>query len=160
MAQHPREKLLCRCKLIRLLFTITSKLNALYRNHDVLRYFIFGGVNTVLTWISFSGLTLFGVHYLVSNSLAWIQGILVSFAFNLKYVFKSGYQHRRFCQFVGSNIFSFFLSTSVLALLIDGLNISSIIASLIAIPVVVVANFVLYKHVVFKQIRLTEQSQL
>lgn len=130
--------------------TLKSKVLALYHNQEALRYLIFGGLNTFLTWLVFSGLILLGAHYLIANSLAWIVGILVSFTFNLKFVFKSDYQHKRFLQFVGSNIFSFFLSSAVLALLIDGLGVPPIIASIIAIPVVVVANFILFKYVVFK----------
>lgn len=120
-------------------------------NKDYTRYLIFGGLNTGLTFIIFSGLILLGLHYLLANSLAWIVGIIVSFIFNSRFVFKKSYNHKRFLKFISSNIFSFCLSNFILFLLIDIFLLHPILSSVIAIPFVVVINYSILKLFIFNK---------
>jgi putative flippase GtrA len=114
------------------------------------RFLISGCFNTALTFVIYCTGILLGINYLIANSIAWIVGIIVSFSLNSKFVFQKTYSHRRFISFALSNVFALLLSMALLSLIIRIGSVNPILASVITIPIVVVANFLTAKYVVFR----------
>ena len=129
--------------------TLANQIRA-HGDKDYVRFVISGGFNTLLTFLLYSAGILLGLHYALANALAWAVGVAVSFSLNSRFVFRKAYTHKRFLTFVVSNTFSLFLSMAILSVLIKVYSQDPILASVIAIPIVVAVNFFTVKRIVFR----------
>lgn len=127
---------------------------------EAVRYLIFGALNVVITWVSYSLLVVLGTDLNVSNILSWIIGVLVAFVCNKFWVFRSKSTEgktlgREFVSFIGGRIFTgivAFVGFPILYALgldqsfmgVDGLP-AKILTSVIEIAL----NFVISKYLVF-----------
>ena len=121
-----------------------------YADPRFVKFIFFGGLNTLLCFVIYCFGIKLGFNYVAANSLSWIIGVLVAFMLNKTYIFKSRYQHKKLLLFVGSNVLSLIISLAMLSILIKCFHVNTILASIISIPCVVAANFLAFKHVIFK----------
>ncbi len=64
--------------------------NLFYGKHgEAIRYIFFGGLNVVVTWVSYAVLVLIGVAPTISNATSWVIGVTFAFVVNKLYVFNS-----------------------------------------------------------------------
>ncbi len=64
--------------------------NLFYGKHgEAIRYIFFGGLNVVVTWVSYAVLVLIGVAPTISNAASWVIGVTFAFVVNKLYVFNS-----------------------------------------------------------------------
>lgn len=122
----------------------------IHKDKDYVKYFFSGLFNTALTFAIYSSIIFAKFSYLTANSVAWIVGIAVSFTINSKFVFKKTYSKKRLISFVFVNIFSFFVSTTLLFIMVGINGVNPIMASIIAIPIIMIINFCLLKFAIFK----------
>ena len=114
------------------------------------RFVIFGCFNTALTFIIYATGVMIGTNYLVANIFAWSIGVVVSFSLNSRFTFRKTYAHQRLITFALSNVLGLLLSATMLSLLVRIVALNPVLASLFTIPVVVTANFLAAKYVVFR----------
>ena len=117
---------------------------------EYVRFVSFGCLNTLFCFLIYYSGIMLGLNYALANSIAWIAGVLVAFFLNSTFVFRKRYEHRRLLSFVGWNVLSLIVSTAVLSVLIKIFNVDPIMASVVAIPVVVAANYLTAKFIIFK----------
>lgn len=122
-----------------------------FGERDYARFVLFGSLNTGMNFVLYSLCIVLGFNYMIANAISWVAGVTVSFLFNMRYVFKKIYQHKRLFLFAISNIVSLLVSMAMLSVLIKGLLMNPIAAAVIATPVVVIVNFTTSKFIVFSR---------
>lgn len=124
---------------------------------ETIRYLLMGVVTSAVNLSVFFLMTEWlGINYLLSNITAWVMTVLVGFVGNKKYVFKTPYGSRRavlseFLKFGYGRVFSFFVDTALLWLLVSVCGFDSAIIKLVNSVVVVLLNYVISKRWVFKK---------
>ena len=116
------------------------------------KFGIIGVSNTLMALIVYYVFVLIGVHYLLSNTIAFVVSVLNAYYWNRKYVFKDN-QSSKMAQLVRIYIsygFTFTLSTVLLFLMVDIIGISQLFAPIINLCITVPLNFLLNKFWVFK----------
>ena len=131
---------------------------------QIFRYCIVGGLASIFQIGIFNILTnIFDVHYIVSNTIGFIVGILVNFLLSRKWVFNDNKKiiSTSFIIFTIIGVIGVLLSNFILYILIDmeiltkilkalDLKLIKSIAQLIAIFIVLFWNFGARKILVFK----------
>lgn len=131
---------------------------------EIILYLIFGVLTTVVNWVIYFPLTnLLGVNHHLANVIAWIAAVAFAFFTNRKIVFESGKTEKKeialeAAKFVAGRLFSLGLEEVILLVGIDLLGINQNIVKIVGQIVVIVANYVISKLVVFKKER-TEAEQ-
>lgn len=118
------------------------------------RFLFFGALNTGITFLVFSGLVFFGLHYAIANILAWCIGVLLSFFFNARFVFNAQANVFSFFKFVFSNIFSISLNLLFLFIAVDIFKFDPIISSIFSIPLIAISNYILFRFIAFKKLTI------
>lgn len=122
----------------------------------ILLYLIFGGLTTMVNMAAYFGLTrLVGVQYLAANAGAWLTAVLFAYASNRAYVFTSGGQGLVFLvkeclSFMGCRIFSGFIDTGIVLVMIDLLHFQDLVVKIAANTAVVIVNYFFSKWIVFR----------
>lgn len=103
-----------------------------------------------------------GAQYLDSNLLAWVVGVLFAFVTNKLFVFESksfapSVAAKELAGFVGARVFSFFVETLGLFLMVTVLNWNDYVAKIIVGIIVVIINYVFSKLLIFKK-KKSEQT--
>lgn len=120
-----------------------------FRSSRFLRYLIAGGINTALCFAVFTLLIVAGVGFAVANSIAWLIGVLFSFFLSCKYVYYRPFRIRLLRSFFLSNLGALILSNVLLATFVNVLGVNAILAWLVTVPLVVIANYWFTKSFVF-----------
>lgn len=141
-----------------------SKLKDLYTKYkEMILYLIFGVLTTALNYIVYFIFAVpLGVHYEISNCIAWVAGVIFAFFTNRSIVFNSqakGIKKKLIeaAEFVAARLFSLVAEMLILWLLIDVLPLcpdekwNSLIAKFIGAVVVVILNYIASKFVIFKK---------
>lgn len=136
---------------------IKQSLLPLYRKYgEVLRYLISGVLTTA---VSFGTYTLFtrgaGLSYYKANVISWICAVLFAYVINKAYVFQS---KKKGAGAVGAQMAGFFLSRLlslglemlVLYIMVSMADINDLIAKVCAQVIVVIANYLLSKLLIFR----------
>lgn len=124
---------------------------------EVISYLFFGGMTTVVNFVVFFiTRNLFGWNLVISNTLSWVFSVLFAFATNKKWVFKSTSTNmQQFLAELGKFFFyrivSFGIDMGCMLLFIDGLNMGEFWAKLITQIIIVIANYVFSKFLIFTQ---------
>lgn len=138
-----------------------SKIKALYNKHkEVILYLIFGGLTTVLNYIVYFIFVSFGIHYEISNCIAWVAGVTFAYLTNRSIVFESQAEGAKkkiieAVEFVLARVFSLLAEMLLLYLFIDIITLhpdkqwNELIAKLIGAVVVVILNYIASKFVIF-----------
>jgi putative flippase GtrA len=106
------------------------------------RFLLGGGINTAVTYVLFLVLSSF-VHHAVAYSIVYLIGIGLSYAINVRWVFRSHSSARTVVAYPMIYGVQYVYGLAVLSLLIDRLALSSDIAMLIVIGTSVPLTFVL-----------------
>lgn len=119
---------------------------------QVIKFIIVGSLNTTLSYILFFVLIhFFNLYYPVSLFFAYCFGIVHSYIWNKLWTFKSTKKKRtEIVKFVLVNVVTYFTNLFILYILIDVLRNSPEISQMIALVIVVVINFLGFKHWAFK----------
>ncbi|AOF49002.1 putative teichoic acid glycosylation protein [Tetragenococcus halophilus subsp. halophilus] len=124
---------------------------------EIIAYLFFGGMTTVVNFITFFlARRLFGWNLVISNTLSWIFSVLFAFATNKRWVFKSQTTSMRqffseLSKFFFYRIVSFGIDMGCMLLFVDSLNMKEFWAKLITQIIIVVANYVFSKFFIFTQ---------
>jgi len=117
-----------------------------------IRFGIVGVSNTLIALTIYYILLLIGVHYILSNVIAFAISVQNAYYWNRKYVFKQvkgSKKGRQLARVYVSYGFTFLLSTGLLFLMVDVLGISELIAPLINLCITIPLNFLLNKFWAF-----------
>lgn len=135
------------------MMTIKELIIFLYRRfRNLILYGIIGSCTATLDFLIFTGLTQFAaIHYIVANVISCGTGILCSFLLNRKYNFKvTDHTIRRMIIFFSVGIFGLFLSSVILHICIDELQLNELWSKVLSIVIVVIIQFLLNKYVSFR----------
>lgn len=122
-----------------------------------MKFSIVGLSNTFISYAVYALLTYIGVPYLISSIISFIVGVLNSFFWNNRYVFKKQDDEKRnlfealfktFLAYAGTGLI---LSNILLVLFIEVLNVSKYIAPFFSLVFTVPSNFLLNKFWTFKE---------
>lgn len=132
-----------------------EKIVNLYRkNKEIINYLIFGVLTTLVNIIVFT-LCADQIHiqYLISNVIAWVASVLFAYVTNRKWVFDSHSNSigKEMGKFFSSRLATLGLDMIVMWLLVDLLTTNNVFAKVVANVLVVVANYILSKLIVFKK---------
>ncbi|MBM6879730.1 GtrA family protein [[Clostridium] spiroforme] len=125
----------------------------LLKYKEIIMYLIFGVLTTVVNiavyYIMANSLQ---IHYLISNIVAWFLSVLFAYVTNRKYVFESKSEQiiKEMTSFFGARLATGAMDM-VLMWLFVGLHIlPDFAAKVITNVIVIIANYILSKLVVFK----------
>lgn len=117
--------------------------------HQLLRFLLVGGLNTLFSYAIYAGLIFLGAHFSLANLAALVLGILFSFKTQGRLVFRNPDN-----RLIGR----FFLAWSLIYLATIGviglgirLGLSSYIAGLAALPFSTVLSYGAQKYFVFRR---------
>lgn len=121
-----------------------------------IKFGIVGAINTVLSYaIYFIGIKI-GVHYLIAQGLAFLITVFISYMLNGHFVFnKEGGSQFSFKDlfkvYVSYSFTSLFLSSALLFVEVDFLNIPAEIGPIINLVITIPINFILNKFWAYKK---------
>lgn len=143
-------------KLKNLNFKVIKGLYFEYK--EVISYLIFGGLSTIVNFISyFIFARIIGIDEVVSSGLSWFCAVLFAYITNKLFVFESKTNSKK--DFL-KEIFSFFscrvlsgilCDVGTFALMINVLGINDIIAKIVTQIMVIILNYVFSKLIIFKK---------
>lgn len=119
----------------------------------LMKYALTGVLNTVLDYAIFGLLNaVFGVHYLIAQTISYAVATINSYLVNRSWTFRSSEPGRKgeWLRFLTVNLFTFGISTAVLAVFHGGLGWNTLIAKGIAVVVATGAGFAANKYWVFR----------
>lgn len=128
---------------------------------EIINYLIFGALTTAVNWIAFQLVnTVFLQHWSIANVIAWVIAVLFAYITNRKYVFHSESRRvlRELYLFVQFRLLSLLLEMLSMYILIEIILVLPFTAKVIAAIVVVIANYIFSKAIVFKERRSTNGS--
>jgi len=115
------------------------------------KFGIVGISNTAIAFAIYYVLVFIGVHYIIANTVAFFVSVLNAYYWNRKYVFKNNNNKMlQLAKTYASYGFTFLLSTGLLFLVVDVMNISQFIAPIINLAITVPLNFLLNKFWAFR----------
>ena len=120
---------------------------------EVLRYLIVGIIGMIISIFTYWLCRKFEMHYAVANVISWIITVVVVYILNRKYVFKSKSERifREFVTFVLVRIFTLFLETGTIWLVVDVIHGNDIVGKFLGQFVVIVSNYLFSKFFIFKK---------
>lgn len=124
---------------------------------DIFWYCFFGGLTTVVNLVIFYIFSdVLSIHYMIANVIAWVAAVLFAYITNRIWVFKSEVKSfagiiKEMVTFFGFRVASLFMEMAIMFVLIDLFGVSEMITKLITQIVVVIANYVFSKWIIFKK---------
>lgn len=128
----------------------------LCKNKEIILYFIFGVVTTLVNIFLFWLLSdIAGIFYLIANILAWLGAVAVAFFTNKYWVFHSKSWKKEIwitecIQFISARLVTGVLDMIMMYVMVSLAGMSEMIAKIIVTVVVIVINYVLSKLWIFK----------
>lgn len=130
-----------------------------YKNPEVWNYLIVGLLTTLVNFIVFFAVTRtfldanVAIELQIATIISWIISVAFAYVTNRIFVFKSKNKNifAEVTKFVGSRILSLLMDMGIMFLVVTVLSMSDIIGKLISQVVVIIANYVLSKLLVFKK---------
>ncbi len=124
---------------------------------EIIIYGVVGVLTTAVSWIASFVLKLFlddqiAWQNLIINTLSWIAAIAFAYPANRKYVFASKNSNivRECAEFVGSRLATGVMEVGLMSLTVNVLKINFWVSKLLVSIIVIIANYILSKLVVFK----------
>ena len=136
-----------------------EKIKGLYFKYkEIINYLFFGGCTTVVNFISYYiPSNLLGIDEIVSNMIAWVVSVLFAYITNKIFVFESKDKNikkniKELISFVTARLHTGALcDIGLFALMVKVLKLNDIISKITTQVVVVVANYIISKLVIFKK---------
>ena len=125
---------------------------------EPLSYLFFGGLTTFVNlFIYFLFFSLLHWYYLVATTIAWLGAVIFAFITNKKWVFNSNKTSKKevgmeLIKFSFYRVLSLVLDASCMVLLIDVFTFNNWGAKILTQVIVVVANYLFSKFLIFKKI--------
>ena len=117
-----------------------------------IKFGIVGVSNTLISLAIYYVLVFIGLHYILSNAIAFLISVLNAYYWNRKYVFRSRESKATVLPKIYATYgFTFFLGTGLLFLMVDIIGISNLVAPLLNLFITTPTNFVLNRFWVFKE---------
>ncbi len=135
------------------LMSISSIIRKLYsKSRNLILYGIIGCCSSGLDFLLYTlFVSVFGWHYVFSNSLSVIAGITTSFTLNRNYNFRvKDKTKQRFSIFLAVGLCGMLLSNLILWCCIDKMEMHKIVSKLLSIVLVVSFQFLFNKYITFK----------
>lgn len=138
---------------------MTEKIKEMFiKYRELIMYIIFGGLTTVVSFVSYYGFLWMGMHYIAAQVLSWVLAVVFAFVVNKIFVFEDrdnspAALFRQIWQFVSVRIASGVLETALLWLLVDVLGLGEGIAKIPVAVLTVVINYIASKLLVFRKKR-------
>jgi putative flippase GtrA len=114
---------------------------------NFMKFILVGGINTGITY-SLYLLLLLLMPYMPAYTLSYLIGIILSYYLNSKLVFKESISWKKFIKFPIVYVVQYLISTLLLLISVDYLEISDKIALLISIVVTIPITYGLSKWVI------------
>lgn len=124
---------------------------------ELITYGIFGVLTTIINIVTYAFLyNQLGVSNVVSNVIAWILSVLFAYVTNKIWVFESkstepGVLLREMVSFFGCRLATGLLDLAIMYVTVDVLALNSTLMKCISNVIVIVANYVFSKLVIFKK---------
>lgn len=134
---------------------LIEKLKEDKRLQEIITYLFFGVMTTAVNFVTFFlARNLFIWNLVISNTFSWVLSVLFAFATNKKWVFKSkSTGTKQFLVELGKFFFyrivSFGIDMGCMLLFIDVFKMGEFLAKLITQTIIVVANYVFSKFLIF-----------
>lgn len=134
-----------------------AALDLLKKYRELIVYGIVGVMTTLLNLAVYFVLTSWlGVHYIVSDIIAWVICFVFSFVTNKIYVFKSAewtfdVLFREVSKFFTSSIFTGVVDVGLLYAMVDLMHINGTVSKITDNVVIIILNYILRKLWVFKE---------
>ncbi len=131
---------------------------------ELIVYIITGGITTLINFAVFwLCKDLFGIHYAVSNVLAWLAAVVAAFVMNKWIVFRDAHTDVRtvivqFLGFAGLRVASGALETGLLVVFVEYLHFNEDIVKLFVAVLVVILNYIFSKLLIFRK-KKEEQTE-
>ena len=137
--------------------------NLIKKHYEILSYIFFGVLTTVVSLVSYKIFRIIGFHYQIATVLSWIFAVTFAYITNKLFVFHSKNltlkENIKECiDFFGCRILSLILEFICMFILVDLVKIDDFIAKVVVQFVVVVANYVLSKLIVFNKKKLKNEE--
>jgi len=116
-------------------------------NKSIVRYFFIGGINTMLSFLSFSVLYYVGFHYILAAFLNLVIGVSISYYNHRRFTFKKNFDYLE--KFVPICLVYFFLN-SILLKISDDAGFNIYLAYLLILLPTSIINYFVLKLFVFK----------
>lgn len=140
------------------------------RHGEAIRYIFFGGLNVIVTWVSYAALVLAGIDPVLSNAASWVIGVVFAFIVNKLYVFGSksltfGVVARELVTFFGARIITGLIAIFGFPVLYDmGLNqsfmgVDGFIAKITVSVIEIALNYVFSKYYIFRKKNKIEERE-
>ena len=128
----------------------------LIKYRELIMYIIFGGLTTVVSFVSYYAALYLGMHYIAAQVVSWLLAVAFAFIVNKIFVFEDrdnspSALFRQIWQFVSVRIASGVVETALLWLLVDILCIGETIAKIPVAILTVIINYIASKLIIFKK---------
>lgn len=123
---------------------------------EAMRYLVFGALTTIVNILTFAIFNAFGFPTLVSNTIAWIVGVIFAYITNKYCVFDAKTKSkkdgaREVTSFVIARLITLGIESVMMWFFVDILHWNAILMKVIANIVVIILNFVFSKLFIFKK---------
>jgi len=133
--------------------------NVFLKYQEVIRHLVVGVLTTLVSLVIYYILvnTLLNPNSAfelqIANVISWICSVIFAYVTNRKYVFQSKQvkKTKEFVSFVGSRVITLFMDMAIMFLGVTLLHQNDKIFKLLSQVVVIVANYILSKFIVFKK---------
>jgi len=117
-----------------------------------IKFGIVGVSNTLISFLIYYVLIYFKINYVVANTIGFVVSVLNSYYWNNKFVFKkiAGGNLKPLIKTFVSYGTTFVISTVLLVIMVNYLNISELIAPILNLIITIPLNFLLNKFWAFK----------
>ncbi|MBB5262944.1 putative flippase GtrA [Catenibacillus scindens] len=130
----------------------------LYKKYrELVWYVICGGMTTLVNIVSYGVCAdILGIHYLVSNFIAWVLSVLFAYVSNRTLVFKSKKRgasaiFREFTLFVSGRLMSMAGDMIIMFLCVSVAMLPGIVAKILSNIFVMIFNYVFSKLIIFRK---------
>lgn len=122
------------------------------------KFGIVGVTNVLVTYGIYYLLVFFRLNYLIANTIGYVAGILNSYYWNNKYVFKNNINSnaKKLMKVFISYFVTYILNIVLLSILVQKIGLSETVAPVIVIVVTIPVNFVLNKFWAFREKEIYE----
>ena len=118
-----------------------------------IKFGLVGISNTLIALVIYYILVCFNFNYILAHIIAFIISVLNAYYWNAKYVFKVQKESNKYARLIKVYLsygITFLLSTGLLYLMVDIMQVSEYIAPLINLCITIPLNFILNKLWAFK----------
>ena len=126
---------------------------------EVISYLIIGFLTTIVSLVSYYLLTTYilnpdkPIELQIANVLSWILSVTFAYFTNRKYVFRSNDKNvlKEGMKFYSARLLTLFMDMLIMFVFVSLMRINDKIIKLVSQVVVVIANYVISKFMVFKK---------